>query len=118
MRKAAERGGAELAGRAVVNVNSTASGGGVAEMLLPLVAYARGIGLDCRWLVIDGDPEFFAVTKRIHNRLHGVDGDGGPLGSAERTAYEATLARNSGELLSRARRMPRSSTRCSAARPW
>jgi trehalose synthase len=89
-----------FAGRTVWNVSSTARGGGVAEMLTTLLAYARGIGVDARWEVIGGDAAFFAVTKRIHNRLHGFSGDGGPLGEAEREVYEATLA-PSGEALSR-----------------
>ncbi|MBJ7458058.1 MAG: glycosyltransferase [Thermoleophilaceae bacterium] len=80
-----------LDGRCVWNVNSTARGGGVAEMLDPLVAYARGAGIDSRWAVISGDSEFYEITKRIHNRLHGSAGDHGPLGEAERSAYEATL---------------------------
>src|SRR5215211_423875 len=99
VRDAARRGRERLAGRKVINVNSTARGGGVAEMLLPLVAYARGVGIDARWLVIDGDPGFFAVTKRLHNRLHGAEGDGGSLGGGERAAYEATLRRNCDALL-------------------
>ena len=49
-----------LGGRSVLNVNSTATGGGVAEMLQALLSYARGAGVDARWLVIEGDPEFFA----------------------------------------------------------
>jgi trehalose synthase len=81
-----------LSGRRVVNVNSTASGGGVAEMLQTLLAYTRGVGIDTRWLVIEGNPAFFEVTKRIHNNLYGVPGDGGELGDAERSVYEATLA--------------------------
>jgi trehalose synthase len=101
VRSAGDRGRRELADRAIVNVNSTARGGGVAEMLLPLVAYARGAGIDCRWLVIDGDPEFFRVTKRIHNRLHGVEGDGGALAGEERAGYERTLAKRGSELLAR-----------------
>jgi trehalose synthase len=48
--------------------------------------------------VISGQPEFFAVTKRIHNRLHGFAGDGGPLGDAEREVYERTLAASANEL--------------------
>jgi trehalose synthase len=87
-----------LEGRSVINVNSTAAGGGVAELLQSLLAYARGAGIDARWLVLDGDPEFFAVTKRIHNWIHGVPGDGGPLGDAERRHYEAVSARNAQEL--------------------
>ena len=103
VRRAAVRGREALAGRQVINVNSTARGGGVAEMLLPLIAYARGVGIDAHWLVIEGDPDFFHVTKRIHNRLHGVEGDGGPLGEDERACYERTLARNSDELRERTR---------------
>src|SRR5438552_2806678 len=70
-------------GRVLWNVNSTAKGGGVAEMLASLLAYAAGSGVDARWLVIRGDPDFFRVTKRIHNRLHDDEGDGGPLGDEE-----------------------------------
>ena len=82
----------ELNGRTVWNINSTARGGGVAEMLVSLLAYARGASVDARWLVIRGDERFFAITKRLHNRLHGFAGDGGPLGGAEREHYERTLA--------------------------
>ena len=80
--------------RRIVNVNSTANGGGVAEMLATLLGYVRGIGLEADWLVIDGDPEYFAVTKRIHNGLYGSPGDGGALGKREHAVYERTSARN------------------------
>ncbi len=89
-----------LAGRRVVNVNSTASGGGVAELLQTLLAYVRGVGVDARWVVIEGDAPFFEVTKRVHNHLYGSRGDGGPLGPEQREVYEATLHRNAPELLS------------------
>ena len=79
-REVARLGRELLAGRVVWNVNSTARGGGVAEMLVSLLAYARGAGVDARWEVISGDPAFFALTKRIHNNLHGAAGDGGALG--------------------------------------
>ena len=46
-----------LADNIVWNLNSTASGGGVAEMLHVLVGYIRGLGIDSRWIVIDGTPE-------------------------------------------------------------
>ena len=88
-----------LGGRTVWNVNSTARGGGVAEMLHTLVAYAAGTGIDIRWLVVGGDAEFFAVTKRIHNRLHGVAGDSGALDAAARATYDATLARHRDEVV-------------------
>ncbi|WP_167288669.1 glycosyltransferase [Nocardioides seonyuensis] len=88
-----------LSGRTVWNLNSTAHGGGVAEMLHTLVAYALGAGVDVRWLVVGGDPDFFAVTKRIHNWLHGVPGDHGALDEAARAAYDDTLARQRDEVL-------------------
>jgi trehalose synthase len=88
-----------LEGRRVVNVNSTATGGGVAEMLQTLLAYARGAGVDTRWVVIEGNPRFFEITKRLHNHLYGIAGDGGRLGVAERRDYDATLRGNAAELL-------------------
>jgi trehalose synthase len=89
---------AALAGRTVINVNSTAKGGGVAEMLQTLLAYVRGAGIDARWLVIEGDAQFFAITKRIHNGIYGFPGDGGPLGKRERRHYESVLRANAEEL--------------------
>jgi trehalose synthase len=88
-----------LSGTSVVNVNSTATGGGVAEMLPTLLAYARGIDVDARWLVVEGSADFFAVTKRIHNRVYGVRGDTLGLGETEREVYERTLAGQVEELL-------------------
>jgi trehalose synthase len=81
-------------GRTIWNINSTETGGGVAEMLRGLVATAMGLGVDCRWLVIDGEPDFFTITKRIHNCVHGSPGDGGPLGDTERRQYEAVVGVN------------------------
>jgi trehalose synthase len=88
-----------LAGSSVLNVNSTGAGGGVAEMLQTLLSYARGAGIDARWLVIEGDPDFFAITKRIHNGLYGTPGDGGELGAVERRHYERVQQQNAHELL-------------------
>jgi trehalose synthase len=92
------RGRELLESRTFWNVNSTAHGGGVAEMLRSLIGYARGAGLDARWLVVGCDAEFFLITKRIHNRLHGDEGDGGALGEEERAIYERCCAANA-ELL-------------------
>jgi trehalose synthase len=89
---------ARLAGRVVWNVNSTARGGGVAEMMGPVIGWARGAGADARWLVIAGTPGFFRITKRLHNLLHGEAGDRGPLGAPERATYEEVLAENAAEL--------------------
>jgi trehalose synthase len=88
------RGRELLDGRVVWNVNSTARGGGVAEMLRSLIGYVRGAGLDGRWVTIGGNEDFFRVTKRLHNRLHGFAGDGGPLGDDEHAVYERCAAEN------------------------
>ncbi|HZA19232.1 MAG TPA: glycosyl transferase family 1, partial [Actinomycetota bacterium] len=89
-----------LEGRVIWNVNSTALGGGVAEMLRSLLAYARGAGVDARWVVINGWGDFFRVTKRIHNNLHGAEGDGGDLGPSEAAIYEEVARANGEELVS------------------
>src|SRR5687767_11477857 len=93
-----------LDGRTVWNVNATATGGGVAEMLTTLLAYSRGAGVDARWLVLDGTPEFFRITKRLHNLLHGSPGDGGPIGDDERRVYDAVLGDNAEALAQRVKR--------------
>ena len=88
-----------LDGRSLWNVNSTASGGGVAEMLRSVLPYVRELGIDTRWLVINGTPEFFHITKRLHHALHGSAGDGSELGKRERAVYERVLKANAEELL-------------------
>src|SRR3954469_5501847 len=90
-----------LAGRRIWNVNSTATGGGVAEMLQALVGYVADLGIPAEWTVVGGDPAFFAITKRLHNRIHGAAGDGGDLGTAEAEHYEAVLRENAAELVTR-----------------
>src|SRR6186997_1554553 len=80
-----------MQGRVIWNVNATAQGGGVAEMLQTLLAYVRALYVDTRWLVLTGNPAFFTVTKRVHNMLHGEPGDGGPLGAAERAVVVEAL---------------------------
>jgi trehalose synthase len=94
LERAIDEGRQLLDGHVVWNVNSTAKGGGVVELLRPLVGYARGAGVDARWVVIEGTPEFFAVTKRIHNCLHGAEGDGRALDEEARQVYESVLAEN------------------------
>jgi trehalose synthase len=84
--------------RVVWNVNSTAQGGGVAEMLRSFTSYARGAGIDMRWMTIQGTPEFFAVTKRLHNFLHGEPGDGGELGSRQQELYRSVTRENAEQL--------------------
>ena len=92
-----------LDGKTVWNLNATATGGGVAEMLQSLLAYSRGTSVDARWLVLNADAEFFAITKRLHNVLHGSAGDGGDLGDSEQRHYQAVLDTNLDALRSRVR---------------
>jgi len=89
--EAQARAGELLAGRVVWSISSTATGGGVAEMLRTILPYMRAGGVDTRWLVVRGSADFFRVTKRIHNFLHGHLGDNGLLGEAERSSYELVL---------------------------
>jgi trehalose synthase len=90
-----------LRGREIWNVNSTSAGGGVAEMLRSWVGLARGVGVGMRWLTIDGTPDFFTLTKRLHNLLHGELGDGGELGEPERAVYERVTGASAEAVLER-----------------
>jgi len=63
-----------LRGHRVVMVNSTATGGGVAEILHRLVRLMNELGVPTTWEVIPGDSRFYAITKTIHNTLHGWPG--------------------------------------------
>ena len=60
-----------LGGQVIQNINSTFTGGGVAEILSRMVPLLGELGVDARWNVIKGNQEFFQVTKRFHNALHG-----------------------------------------------
>ena len=95
---AAEQAKEALRGRVVWNINSTATGGGVAEMLHPLLAYGRGAGVDIRWMVMGGDPEFFEITKRLHHGLHGEPGSTGELGESEAAHAREVSRANHDEL--------------------
>ena len=61
----------KLYNRHVVHVNSTAQGGGVAEMLYSLASLTNDVGVDCGWRVMVGGADFFNVTKTLHNGLQG-----------------------------------------------
>lgn len=87
-----------LGQRRIFTVSSTAVGGGVAEMLMPLLSYSHSLGVRVRWLVIEGDPAFFRVTKRLHHALHGSPGDGSPLDADASAIYQATSTRNAAAL--------------------
>ena len=89
---------AMLRSRVVWNVNSTARGGGVAELLAALIPYSLGSGIEERWAVIEGSPAFFNLTKRLHNLLHGVESGGAGISEAERREYDMTMAANAAAL--------------------
>ena len=55
----------------VLHVNSTAYGGGVAELLRSHIPLLRSLGIDAQWVVMRGDAPFFRVTKSFHNALQG-----------------------------------------------
>lgn len=61
----------KLSGKIVQNINSTFTGGGVAEILSRMVPLLEQLGVDARWNIIRGNDEFYRVTKRFHNALHG-----------------------------------------------
>jgi trehalose synthase len=82
---------APLAGATVVHVNSTRSGGGVAEILSMLVPFMQELGIDVRWEVISGEGRFFECTKGMHNALQG---NRIPLDEDLLRVYEETNARN------------------------
>jgi trehalose synthase len=87
----------KLAGRRVWMVNSTAQGGGVAEMLPRVLALLIELGVDARWVVIGAErPEFFSLTKTLHNWIHG-QGEG-ELSLADYELYRSQSAALAAEL--------------------
>jgi trehalose synthase len=71
LRRAAE----PLRGARVLMVNSTAFGGGVAELLFTQVALLQDLGIETTWGVLEGSEDYFAVTKAVHNALQGASLD-------------------------------------------
>ncbi len=84
----------ELKGLRIQEINSTRKGGGCAEMLTSLVAFLKEIGFNVRWDVIEAEPEFFRVTKTLHNFLQGKGG----FSSSMINIYWETLKRNANVL--------------------
>ncbi len=85
----------ELSGATVVHVNSTREGGGVAEILGWLIPLMNDLGLNASWEVIEGNDDFFDVTKKFHNTLQG---NPIPISQAGLAAYEGTVAENADRL--------------------
>ena len=74
-------------------VNSTATGGGVAEMLPSQMRIARALGVKIEWLVIEAnDDHFFDLTKRIHNAIHGAGDE--PFTKEDLKIFEEVNAQN------------------------
>lgn len=98
LRALAQRTLPSLEGRTLWMVNSTAQGGGVAEMLPAMITLLRDLGLKVQWAVIESaDPRFFEFTKRIHNLIHDA---GEPVITPEDVRiYEDVNRRNAQELL-------------------
>src|SRR5579875_3927573 len=65
----------DLKGVRICHINSTAYGGGVAELLGRYLPMLQGLGISAEWRLIHGDPEFFTVTKAFHNALQGAHYD-------------------------------------------
>ena len=61
-----------LRGARVLHLNSTAFGGGVAELLNSIVPLLQDLGIEAEWQVLDATPEFFNVTKSMHNAVQGM----------------------------------------------
>src|SRR2546428_1592617 len=68
-----------LRGCRVVNFNSTYYGGGVAEILTSLTLLMNCAGIRAEWRVIQGTPDFFTITKKMHNALQGGEIDLSPM---------------------------------------
>lgn len=61
----------KLRGKKIYEINSTATGGGVVELLQSQIPLMQGLGLQAEWLVLPPDERFFAITKQFHNALQG-----------------------------------------------
>lgn len=95
---AAAKYGAEVSGRLgaarIWHVNSTATGGGVAELLRSSIGRHHLLGLPTNWLVADAESKFFQLTKRIHHGIHGRRPSGGDgFTTADRELYRTVTTR-------------------------
>src|SRR5436189_3989786 len=79
-------------GLRVANFNSTYYGGGVAEMISSLTLLMNSLGLRAEWRVIQGTPDFFSITKKMHNALQGAEID---LSKIKKQIFEQVIYENS-----------------------
>jgi trehalose synthase len=97
LRAAAQPAAAQLQGRTVWMVNSTAQGGGVAELLPAQISMLCQLGIDARWAVLEPqEPGFFEFTKRLHNLIHAAPA-AAPT-ATNRSLYEAVNRREADAL--------------------
>ena len=80
-----------LLDRHMVCVNSTFYGGGVAQLLSSLVLLFNNIGIKTGWRTIQGTPDFFSITKKMHNALQGAEIN---LSKIKKDIYEQVIAEN------------------------
>jgi trehalose synthase len=85
----------KLRGHRIVMVNTTKTGGGVAEILHRVVVILNELGIETSWEVMEGDETFFGVTKKMHNALHG---QGQPLTDEDREIYRDRTRREAERL--------------------
>src|SRR5437016_14123491 len=83
---------AQLNGLRVANFNSTYYGGGVAEIISSLTLLMNSLGLRAEWRVIQGTPDFFSITKKLHNALQGGEID---LSKIKKEIFEQVIYENS-----------------------
>src|SRR6266852_3854838 len=76
----------------VVNINSTYYGGGVAELLSSLTLLMNNLGIKTGWRIIHGSPDFFSITKKMHNALQGMEIN---LTDLKMQIYEEVIHENS-----------------------
>ena len=83
---------AKLKGLRIANFNSTYYGGGVAEIISSLTLLMNSLGLRAEWRVIQGSPDFFSITKKMHNALQGGEID---LSKIKKEIFEQVIYENS-----------------------
>ena len=87
--------GESLDGTRILHVSSTATGGGVAELLRSIVPLSSDLGVYTTWLVVDAPEDFFAMTKSLHN---GLQGERSPLSEELKATYRSVCARNAASI--------------------
>jgi trehalose synthase len=81
-----------LQGLHVAHVNSTYYGGGVAELLSSLTLLMNSVGIKTGWRIVQGSPDFFSITKKMHNALQGGEIN---LTERKKQIYEGIIYENS-----------------------